>query len=233
MSDARRGGKTYRDNWIRQLLDGGHAPSMQILEETDEENASEREKWWIAEMRRRGEPLTNLTDGGDHAFRVSEEARAKIRQAKLGQKVSEQARAKISAAARGNKKWEGRKHTEETKKKIGAASKARGGFSKQCREAARAAAIGNKHTLGYKHTEQSRRKMSQNSACKGKPISENHRRGIIEASRRRRRLSPDQIREIRTLASSGLSQSKIAKRFGVCRAQIGYIVNRKLYADVD
>lgn len=45
--------------WIARLRTVGLAPKMVVLEEVAEELATEREQWWIDELRQRGEPLTN------------------------------------------------------------------------------------------------------------------------------------------------------------------------------
>lgn len=66
MSHARKGDVTYVYSWIRSLLALGMAPSMEIVEKlSDEQAALSAEVEWIAEARRSGVPLTNITDGGD------------------------------------------------------------------------------------------------------------------------------------------------------------------------
>lgn len=47
-----------------------------------------------------------------------------------------------------------------------------------------------------------------------------------------RRFTPDQVREIRTLAKSGKGYAEIAPLFGVSIAAICYIAKRKSYKDV-
>jgi hypothetical protein len=50
-------------SWLKQLSISGQKPELHILEEVSLENWKERERWWIAEMKRRGEPLTNISEG--------------------------------------------------------------------------------------------------------------------------------------------------------------------------
>ncbi len=68
----RRGGhlSDLRNNprcqWIQELLDEGKAPIMFILERVrPARDWPLRERHWIAEGRRLGWPLTNVSDGGD------------------------------------------------------------------------------------------------------------------------------------------------------------------------
>ena len=75
-------------NWIRKLLEENLKPIIQLVEDNLTENeAIDKEIFWIKYYRDKGFNLTNENDGG------------------LGFGLS-------------NKVWVGRKHTEETKKKI-------------------------------------------------------------------------------------------------------------------
>lgn len=51
-------------------------------------------------------------------------------------------------------------------------------------------------------------------------------------SLRKRRLTDDQVREVRRRYDAGEKQGDLGAEFGVGRAQIGYIVRRQVYADV-
>ena len=46
------------------------------------------------------------------------------------------------------------------------------------------------------------------------------------------RLTDDQVREVRALYTTGLSQSAIARRFGISQPSVNAIVNRRSYKDV-
>lgn len=101
---------THKIRWIRLLISQGALPEITLIEECSPENWKEREIFWVAEGKRRGWNLTNITEGGDGC---------------LGAKPSAETREKLSKARIGNKNRLGIKHTEEDKKKIGAASKGR------------------------------------------------------------------------------------------------------------
>lgn len=97
--------RTHKANWIRGLISSGLRFGVDVLEEF--ERASDldwAEKYWIAQARSLGWPLTNLTDGGEGAGHpVSPETRAKIAAANVGKSVSAETRAKIGAATRGRR----------------------------------------------------------------------------------------------------------------------------------
>lgn len=55
----------YKKFWVQSLLDKGLKPSFVVLLELPgPEHLDAAEIFWIAEMKRRGCPLTNLTEGG-------------------------------------------------------------------------------------------------------------------------------------------------------------------------
>jgi hypothetical protein len=94
---------THRSHWIQSLLSKGKRPEQIILEIVPPgRNWQERERYWIAEGKRRGWPLVNGTSGGDGVPDLCPEAKEKML-----------------------KTWTGRKHKPETLEKIGAASKGR------------------------------------------------------------------------------------------------------------
>lgn len=63
MYNARKGGTTYRDCWIRKLIEQGLKPTIQLIESTTQADWSEREQFWIREKSKDGR-LTNLHEGG-------------------------------------------------------------------------------------------------------------------------------------------------------------------------
>lgn len=94
----------HRTNWLRELKSAGLRPILCIIEEIQGlwpwQHA---ERFWIAYGRKQGWPLTNSTSGGDGVSDLPPESRERIKRT-----------------------WIGRKHSEETKRKIGeSASKRR------------------------------------------------------------------------------------------------------------
>lgn len=139
------------------------------------------ETMWIA-MKQSSDPKYgyNKTTGGRHSSKLafSDEAKAKMIAARRSRgPVSAETRAKQSLAARGNTSHKGKRHSEETKAKIGAMSRARKHspetkakmsashkgrvFSEETRAKISAAQIGRPSAMkGKKHSEETKRKMS-------------------------------------------------------------------------
>lgn len=94
-------GKCHRTHWLKKLKDAGLRPEITILERVSSDDIwQDRERHWIAKGKELGWPLTNNTSGGDGVCDLPPETRERMRQT-----------------------WIGRKHTEETKAKIGATSR--------------------------------------------------------------------------------------------------------------
>ena len=91
-------------NWINKLKEDGLKPEMEIIETSDEDNASERERVWIKFYRDGGSRLLNFTSGGERGFSMDESVRAKFRvlNRRKRRPMSEDHKAKISAANKGN-----------------------------------------------------------------------------------------------------------------------------------
>lgn len=88
----------HRTNWVRSLLSEGIKPELVILENVVGD-WKEAERKWIAHFGR--ENLVNGTDGGD------------------GGNISQETRLRMSIARKRRKYAKGRKHSPETRKKIG------------------------------------------------------------------------------------------------------------------
>lgn len=79
--EYRHKGNTHKKNWIKSLIKEGLRAELVILEECDESNWQEREKFWISVYKER---LTNSNEGGAGEFRrsretfISDELKAKI-----------------------------------------------------------------------------------------------------------------------------------------------------------
>lgn len=108
-------GFTHKDNWIRKLLSNSLKPVMKILEECNDYNWEERERFWISSF----DNLTNSTEGGQDG-RMSEKVKKKLRimnsgenNPNYGKKASEKTRELISD------KLKNRNLSEEHKKRIG------------------------------------------------------------------------------------------------------------------
>lgn len=123
--------KDYVHKWIHQLLINNIKPTVKLLEIVDEKDKwQDRERWWIAEGKRLGWALTNLTDGGDGLFNPSDEVRQKMSlshknqvSAMKGKHFSEKVKENMSKGHLGkvfgkNNPFFGKHHSKETKEKI-------------------------------------------------------------------------------------------------------------------
>lgn len=150
LSVARHGGRTHRDNWIRNVLAAGLLPGQRILEWTTVRDGSERETAWIRSLREQGANPTNLTDGGEGT---------------PGHKASTGTRMKMSAARMGNKNALGSKgrlgqhHSEEAKLKMSTAKRGKKLSVEHCGKIS-ASRMGQKNSLGYHHSEGAKLKIS-------------------------------------------------------------------------
>ena len=69
--------KSYKLNWIRSLLKRGLCVQVVILQETTTK-PNERERYWIARLKKRGCRLTNLTDGGEGVLNLPISVRKRV-----------------------------------------------------------------------------------------------------------------------------------------------------------
>jgi len=127
---------THKVHWIQSVIRKGAVPIMVLLE-TIEGSADwswqEAEKRWIAKFKAMGAGLVNSTDGGDGVENIAPESKEKML-----------------------KTWTGRKHTDETKKKISAYRKT-WKASDKTRSAMSAAHTGRKITWRDKISEANRK----------------------------------------------------------------------------
>ena len=135
LSQARHGGESHKDRWLRLLLSLGLEPVCTVIERGLGKSWVRAERQWVA-LYRGVCHLTNLTDGGDGALGrpCSPATRAKLSVAKRD--MSPETRAKMSAAMRGHKNFLGHHHSPETRAKMSAASKRQRG--RPCSPATRA-----------------------------------------------------------------------------------------------
>jgi hypothetical protein len=81
----------YNARWIRSLLSAGLEPKLRILEwVSPERDWAEQEKRWTAIYKADGASLTNGSEGGKGVVAMSEEARAKLRDAWANKTPEEQ-----------------------------------------------------------------------------------------------------------------------------------------------
>lgn len=101
--------KTHHNHWIRSLIQKGLRAKMEILEECDESNWSEREKHWIATLPN----LSNTTAGGEGEYiRFKKRIQSEDEKNKIGLTVSthhkngiyKESYPKLSRALQGRKK---------------------------------------------------------------------------------------------------------------------------------
>lgn len=189
------GGKvgTYKANWIAGLRLLGLKPVVEVLdvvENSDDEDWQEEERFWIAYLRFLGCRLTNLDSGGMAGKRPCLQTRKKMSASRVGHPISAHQRAVLLAISTGRKmkpEWiatrkasigvfrhcegtklkmrlshMGKQHTPEAKAKISAAHKGRV-YSQETIEKQRAS------HLGKRHTEASKAKLS--AAGKGRKQS--------------------------------------------------------------
>jgi hypothetical protein len=187
VSKAMAGENTHKAAWIRILLSHNLKPCIYLIEETPDRL---RERYWINYFLLQGCDLTNCTEGGDGALHMRQETKDRIRKALVGRSLLFSTRIKMSESHKGRslssselskfiemlnpRVWtddlyktmwligSGHKHSDETKKQIGEASKNR---------------------KRKPHTEETKLKIS--ASRKGKPLSEEHRHSISEGHKRR------------------------------------------------
>ena len=120
--------KTHKNNWIKSILLMGFKPIFNIIEEVEDIDANWSEIYWISQFKSWGFNLTNGTDGGayDNANRkgakLTEEHKLKLSKSTKGKKKSNEFIEKITGE---KNHFYGKKHSEETRKKLSEIAKAR------------------------------------------------------------------------------------------------------------
>src|ERR1700722_11487271 len=164
-----------------------------IVSGLDQDNLDYHEIRFIAKYKTRDPNGYNLTDGGNGTLgrkgnKLSEEHKNKISNGNKGKVRSKETRDKLRAISKTNVTREhierlraintGRKHTEEAKARIGAASR------------------GNKYGLGKKHTQEAKNKIGAaskgNKYCLGKTPSE-YTRMRASQTHKGRKQSPELV----------------------------------------
>lgn len=91
-------------NWISKLRKSATRPEMEILEISDEQQCSDRERHWIRQYRAQGFCLLNYTDGGESGFTADAEVTKRSADRQRGQirgPLSDETKRKLSEALRG------------------------------------------------------------------------------------------------------------------------------------
>lgn len=107
--------RTHKACWIRSLITQGKSPTLEILDEVSEEESNFWEREWIKLYRMLGFPLTNIAEGGEGGSTTK------------GRKHSIVTLRKMSEMATGTRNgFFGKKHSEESRKKMRLARSKRG-----------------------------------------------------------------------------------------------------------
>lgn len=103
----------HRSHWLQSLKAKGLTPELVLIESIEGEWPwQESERYWIAYGRKMGWPLTNNTEGGDGVPGLSGESKARMLATWKGRKHSEASKLKIGAATAS------RRHSADTKARM-------------------------------------------------------------------------------------------------------------------
>lgn len=210
--------RTYKSNWINELLKLGLTPVLTILEEVINRDWGKAEQEWIDKGKQRGWPLTNQADGGRgkgvrRGSTNSEETRRKISEKLKGRKVSKEVVEKTAALLRG------RKRPAEVVEKISASRRGKkmtGKALDNIREA-------RSKKRGIKHSAELVEKRVAGLRGKKRKSEDMEKMAIT-----RKKLTQQQADRIRDIYKAGkFSQVELAKKFDVSENTIYRIVNNK------
>lgn len=231
---AKVGDKNHRCCWIRSVI----AKGLTIIISPLVDNAvwSETEIAVIAQLRASGVSLVNSTDGGDGVRNQSPESRAKIAEAGRGRKPTDRHRAVAGALMKERWKdeaWREAKRLYGVKQMLTPEAIAKRKLSR----------------AGFKHTEEAKKKLSEaSSAHHAKPgvreaISERARAAWAKPENRAKitgenagssKLTEDAVVAIRSAyKAGGISQQKLADRYGVGLVTINHIIKRRTWAHLE
>lgn len=107
-----------RASWLKALRKQGLKAEWFVIEEVDESEWQEAERFWISYFRYIGAELFNHVDGGRGTLNPTAEVRAKISAKAKGRAMLEKTRLKISESLKGRifSEAECKKHSENTKR---------------------------------------------------------------------------------------------------------------------
>lgn len=92
----------FKRAWISELAAINLKPEMIVIEGVSDKEWRDREIFWIAYYRERGE-LLNVMDGGERGYDVTEAIRRVLSRAHKGIKLSDAAKQKLSIANKGRR----------------------------------------------------------------------------------------------------------------------------------
>lgn len=173
-------GRSHKDNWIKSLVDRGHKPVMEIIEEVEcecDEDWHEVEMFYISYMRFLGFNLTNIENGGQGPGRITKETRQRMsesRKGKPGRPLTPQHK-EILLKCRVGVPW-----TEKSKEKLRATMRSTNAVER-VRNAPRPEHAWNK---GIPSSEETKAKQSASHKARGTgkgPKSEDHKKKISES----------------------------------------------------
>lgn len=210
---------SYRARWLAKLTSAGQSPVFKLLEVVEVgENWAAVERRWIRDGRAAGWPLTNTTNGGDGMD---------------GYKWTAEDRRKLSAALKG------RTLTPEWKRKVGEASKGRIDGVKNPKASLTPSLV---RAIRQEYADQRlsysaiSEKYGVTKAQVGKIVRGEvwqSAGGPIQAARPAKKLSDDQVQEIRRLAQLRIiPQSAISKRFGISQSLVNMIATGKRWGNL-
>lgn len=186
--------------WMRKHIADGEEVAVTVLEQdlTNEE-ALDKEQFYILKFKAQGHCLLNATDGGRGLLNPTQETRAKISKAHKGKPKSEEQRKIMAAHARN--------HSPEARKKMSEANKGRK-VSQETRKKMSEARKGKKPHPNASSPE-ARAKISK--ALKGRVFSEEHRNKLKEAQKDRPPVS-EETKEKQRKAATGVKHTEEAKK---------------------
>jgi hypothetical protein len=229
--------KTYKNRWVKGLLDQGIEPTIRVLNDVPKWAANDEERWWISFFRDLGYPLVNGTDGGE--LMHTPEGWAALK------------------AAKANSTYV---HSSETKQRMSEAHKTRYADPAE-RERARRMALrnGNKPPV-HLGGDNSQAKLTDDEVFEIRVLhksgstmneladvygvtktniwfilvgkSRKEAGGPLVVSKGKFKLTEDDVREIRRLITSGTSDEELAQRFNVSRHAIIDIRLRRRWKSV-
>lgn len=212
--EAKNGGRTRKNNWIKSLLNQGLLPTIECIEVVEGDSWVDREKHWISHYRKFGN-LTNHTDGGEGlaGHRHSEETKLKMSinngKPMTGKTMPEETKKKISSTLKG------REFTEDHKRKISEAQIGRE-ISSSTKEK-----ISDSLKNFYTQNPESKQKLGKYER------TDEHVRIIREKTGK---LTQEKVDEIRKRYKEGnISQAALGKEYGVTPSMIYNIISGKAW----
>ena len=211
VAEARRNKSTRKNRWLRELAIRELNPILLFLESVPMVDIGKRERYWIERLREETR-LTNDTDGGDGVMKDG------VSWCKGRPKTPEH-RQKLAAVDKSYMKgnnwgkpgpyFKGRRHSEETRKKMSETHKKIGSVKRLPR---------------YRDLPQETR-LRMSAALKALDMN--------GEKNPQSKLKPEQVRYVRQVTSAGsVSYRELALQLGVSKSLIGLIVGRKIWRHV-